>query len=147
MSHNQVEVLLVEDSMDDAGLVIRAFKKSHLGNNIVHLTDGAEALDFLFARGKYSNREEMSLPKIILLDIKMPKVDGLQVLKEIKSNESTKSIPVIMMTSSNQDKDIEESYKLGANSYVVKPVGFENFSKAVVDVGMYWFLLNEPVIK
>jgi two-component system response regulator len=138
-----LEILLVEDNIDDAGLVIRALKKSNLGNNLIHLSDGAEALDFLFAKGKFSDRKIEDSPKIILLDLKMPKIDGLQVLRAIKEDERTKIIPVIIMTSSKEDKDILECYKLGVNSYVVKPVGFENFSKAVVDLGFYWLLINQ----
>ncbi|MFL5729610.1 MAG: response regulator [Cytophagaceae bacterium] len=138
-----VEILLVEDNADDAGLVIRALKKHNFGNNLIHLSDGAEALDFIFAKGKFSDRKIEDTPKIILLDLKMPKVDGIQVLRAIKEDERTKVIPVIIMTSSKEDKDISECYKLGVNSYVVKPVGFENFSKAVVDLGFYWLLINQ----
>lgn len=139
-----IEILLVEDSEEDAGLVIRSLKKHNLGNNLVHLSDGAEALDFLFGRGKYVNREVKDIPKVILMDLKMPKVDGLQVLREIKKDDRTKLIPVIMMTSSNEERDIIESYQLGVNSYIVKPVGFENFSKAVAEFGLYWLLINQP---
>jgi two-component system, response regulator len=141
---NAVEILLVEDNADDAGLVIRSLQKSNLANNLVHLTDGAQALDFIFARGQYKDRNMIDGPKVILLDLKMPKVDGLQVLREIKADPRTASIPVVIMTSSKEDRDIIDSYKLGVNSYVVKPVGFENFARAVAELGFYWILLNQP---
>lgn len=140
---HDVEILLVEDNQDDAGLVMRALKKHNLANNLYHLSDGAEALDFIFAKGIYAERKVEDKPKVILLDIKMPKVDGLQVLKAIREDERTKFIPVVMMTSSKEERDIVESYKLGTNSYVVKPVDFDNFSKAVADLGFYWLLLNQ----
>jgi len=146
MDHiHDIEILLVEDNLDDAGLTIRALTKANLGNKLIHLTDGAEALDFIFAKGNFSDRKIEDKPKLILLDLKMPKVDGLQVLKAIKSDEKTKLIPVVIMTSSKEEQDIIESYKLGVNSYVVKPVGFDNFSKAVSQLGLYWFLLNQPL--
>lgn len=138
-----VEILLVEDSASDAKLTIRALQKSHLSNHIVHLTDGAEALDFLFCKGNYSDRNIEQTPKIILLDLNMPKIGGLEVLRTIKHDERTRRIPVIVMTSSKEDSDIIASYDLGVNSYVVKPIGFENFSKAVTELGMYWLLVNQ----
>jgi CheY-like chemotaxis protein len=138
-----VEILLVEDSSADAKLTMRALQKNHLSNNIVHLPDGAEALDFLFAQGKYSDRNVEQTPKIILLDLNMPKVGGLEVLREIKKDERTRRIPVIVMTSSKEDSDIIASYDLGVNSYVVKPIGFDNFSKAVTELGMYWLIINQ----
>lgn len=141
--NNAIEILLVEDSPSDAKLTIRALQKNHLCNNIVHLPDGAEALEFIFARGKYSGRNIEHAPRIILLDLNMPKVGGLEVLREIKADERTRRIPVIVMTSSKEDKDIITSYDLGVNSYVVKPIGFENFSKAVTDLGLYWLLINQ----
>jgi CheY-like chemotaxis protein len=141
--NNAVEILLVEDSPSDAKLTIRALQKNHLCNNIVHLPDGAEALDFLFAQGKYEGRNMDQFPKIILLDLNMPKIGGLEVLKIIKGDERTRRIPVIVMTSSKEDSDIFTSYDLGVNSYVVKPIGFENFSKAVADLGLYWLLINQ----
>lgn len=141
---NNVEILLVEDSSSDAKLTMRALKKNNICNNLIHVSDGAEALDFLFAKGNYSNREVDDKPKVILLDLNMPKIGGLDVLKAIRKDERTKLIPVVVMTSSKEDSDIVESYKLGVNSYIVKPVGFENFSKAVADLGMYWMLLNLP---
>jgi CheY-like chemotaxis protein len=141
--HN-IEILLVEDNPDDAVLTIRALKKHNLANNLVHLSDGQEALDFIFGKDKFSEREIEDQPKIIMLDLKMPKIDGLQVLRAIREDERTKSIPVVIMTSSKEDKDIEECYKLGVNSYLVKPVAFDDFSKAVVELGFYWLLLNQP---
>lgn len=140
---NNVEILLVEDNPDDAGLVIRALKKHNLANHLVHLSDGAQALDFVFCKGEYAERQIDDKPKVILLDLKMPKVDGLQVLKAIREDERTKYIPVVIMTSSNEESDIIGSYKLGTNSYVVKPVDFDNFSKAVAELGFYWLLLNK----
>ncbi|MGZ3930712.1 MAG: response regulator [Bacteroidia bacterium] len=144
MTSDNFEIVLVEDSLDDAGLVIRSLRKSNLGNNIIHLTDGAEALEFLFATGKYAHRQVEDRPKVILLDLKMPKIGGLEVLRRIKTDERTKPIPVVVMTSSAEERDIIESYELGVNSYVVKPVGFENFAKAVASLGLYWLLTNRP---
>ena len=141
---NAVEVLLVEDSMDDAELTIHALKKQHLANNLIHLKDGAEALDFLFGRGEFKERDLSNIPKVILLDLKMPKVGGLEVLEKIKSNEQTRKIPVVVLTSSKQDPDIKKCYELGANSYIVKPVDFNGFLKAISDIGFYWLLLNQP---
>jgi two-component system, response regulator len=138
-----IEILLVEDNPSDAKLTIRALQKNNLCNNITHVSDGAEALDFIFGQGKYDGRSIDNKPRIVLLDLKMPKVDGLEVLKVIKSDERTKNIPVIVMTSSKEDNDIRTAYSYGVNSYVVKPVGFENFSKAVVELGMYWMLVNQ----
>lgn len=138
----EIEILLIEDNQDDADIIIRTLKKYNVGNNLVHLTDGVDALDFLFAKGRFSERQIENKPKIVLLDLKMPKLDGLAVLKAIKENEITKSIPVIIMTASSEAKDIIESYQLGVNSYVVKPVSFLDFTKAVADLGFYWLLLN-----
>ncbi len=141
----EVEILLVEDNMSDAELTIRALNKAKIANSILHLKDGAEALDYLFAKGVYAERDLTKLPKVILLDIKMPKVDGIEVLRQLKANEHTKIIPVVIMTSSSEEKDIVSSYKLGVNSYVVKPVGFEGFAKAVAELGLYWMLLNKSI--
>lgn len=141
----EVEILLVEDNMSDAELTIRALNKAKIANSILHLKDGAEALDFLFAKGVYAERDLTKLPKVILLDIKMPKVDGIEVLRQLKANEHTKIIPVVIMTSSSEEKDIVSSYQLGVNSYVVKPVGFEGFAKAVAELGLYWMLLNKSI--
>ena len=140
--HN-IEIILVEDSMEDAALVMRSLKKNNLSNSILHLKDGAEALDFIFSQGEYSGRSIEDKPKLILLDLKMPKVDGLQVLRAIKTDERTQSIPVVIMTSSREDRDLVESYKLGVNGYVVKPVSFESFAKAVAELGMFWLLVNQ----
>ena len=138
-----VEILLVEDNPNDAEMTIRALKKHNLINNLVHVKDGAEALDFLHARGDFEIRKGMDNPRLIILDLKLPKVDGLEVLKIIKGDKILKTIPVVIMTSSREDKDLIEGYRLGVNSYVVKPVEFENFVKAVADLGLYWMLLNE----
>ena len=142
MNYNEVEILLVEDSAADAEMTIRALKKANIANKLVHLKDGAEALDFIFCRGNFSERDPANKPKVILLDIKMPRVDGIEVLRQLKSNEETRRIPVVIMTSSNEDSDVVASYDLGVNSYVVKPVGFESFAKAVNDLGLYWILIN-----
>lgn len=138
-----IEILLVEDSQADAKLTMRALKKNNLCNSIVHMPDGAAALDFLFGKGEYSGRDLSNKPKVVLLDLNMPKVGGLDVLRAIKNDERTRSIPVIVMTSSKEDSDMVSSYNLGVNSYVVKPVGFDNFSKAVIELGMYWMLVNQ----
>ena len=145
MNNNEVEILLVEDNMHDAELTIRALKKINLANKLYHVKDGAEALDFIFAKGDFADRKIESKPKLIMLDIKMPKVDGIEVLKQIKSNETTKTIPVVMMTSSKEEQDVLSSYQHGVNSYVVKPVNFEGFVKAVCELGLYWLITNQPV--
>jgi two-component system, response regulator len=144
MAKHEIEILLVEDNSGDAEMTIRALKKKGIGNNVVHLKDGAEAIDFVFGTGKYENRNVNHKPKIILLDLKMPKVSGIEVLKTLKSDERTKAIPVIVLTSSQEDPDIKVCYELGVNSYIVKPVGFENFTKAISELGVYWLLLNQP---
>lgn len=141
--NNEVEILIVEDNPHDAEMALRALRKNKLANNVLVVEDGEEALDFLFARGKFAGREKTNKPKIILLDLKLPKVDGMEVLREVKSNEETKIIPVIVMTSSKEEKDIVNSYKLGVNSYIVKPVDFDKFVEAVRDLGLYWLLLNQ----
>lgn len=139
----QIEIILVEDNLDDAALVIRALKKNNLANKLIHLKDGAEALDFIF--GKFADEDDSTkAPKVILLDLKMPKVNGMEVLEKVKSDPRTKSIPVVVLTSSAEDPDVKRCYDLGANSYIVKPVEFDNFSKAVADLGWYWLLLNHP---
>lgn len=140
----EVEILLVEDNPSDLELAMHALQKYNLANNIEIKRDGAEALDFVFCQGKYAQRDIEKTPKIILLDLKLPKVDGLEVLNKIKSNPQTRNIPVVVMTSSNQERDIVESYELGVNSYIVKPVDFEQFADAVRNIGFYWLLLNEP---
>ncbi|MCG9792105.1 response regulator [Flavobacterium algicola] len=140
---NNVDILLVEDNPDDAGLVIRALKKSNLTNKLLHVHDGEQALDFIFCKGNYASRNIEDKPKLILLDLKMPKVGGIEVLRAIKEDKRTVAIPVVIMTSSSEERDIVESYEYGTNSYIVKPVDFENFSKAVVELGFYWLLLNQ----
>lgn len=142
---NAVDVLLVEDNTADAELTIRELKKHRLANNLVHLKDGEEALDFLFGNA-VNGGEFLPIPKMILLDIKMPKVSGLEVLQKIKSEQRTKQIPVIMLTSSAQDPDIHTCYEMGANSYIVKPVDFEGFTDAIKKLGFYWLLLNHPSV-
>lgn len=142
-NQNAAELLLIEDSANDAEMIVRALRKNCIGNSIAHLKDGEEALEYIFATGKYNGRRIEDCPKVILLDLKMPKVSGLEVLRAIKTDERTRSIPVIVMTSSKENSDIAESYKLGVNSYVVKPVNFENFSKAAAEVGFYWLLVNQ----
>ncbi len=138
-----VEILLVEDNMNDAEMALRAFKKSNFSNKIVHVQDGAEALDFIYARGQFSGLEGQNRPKLILLDLKLPKVSGLEVLKVIKTDPVTKIIPVVVLTSSKEEKDMIESYQLGVNSYLVKPVNFEKFVESIKDIGLYWLLLNQ----
>ena len=141
---NAVEILLVEDSPEDLELALRALRKSKLTNRIQVARDGAEALEFIFAEGQHAGRRVEHTPKVILLDLKLPKVDGLEVLRRVKADERTRSIPVVVLTSSKEQKDIVESYKLGVNSYIVKPVNFEGFAGAVQELGMYWLLLNQP---
>ena len=142
MTSQEIEVLIIEDNEEDAELTIRALKKYHLANTIVHLTDGAQALDFIFGNGDYSGRKMTQMPKVILLDLKMPKVNGMEVLEKVKSDPITKMIPVVILTSSEEDPDIKRCYELGANSYIVKPVEFHNFSKMVADLGLYWMVIN-----
>lgn len=137
-----VEILLVEDNQRDAELTIRALKKNNLANRLIHVQDGVEALDFLFRRGKYAEREINQHPRLVLLDLKLPKVSGLEVLRTIKQHEQTKNIPVVVVTSSIEDPDIQSAYALGVNSYVVKPVQFEAFSEAISRLGIYWLLVN-----
>ena len=145
MKNEEIEIVLVEDNPNDAELTIRALKKGNITNNLIHLTDGAEALDFIFCTGKFSDRSNNIKPKLILLDLNMPKVNGIEVLQRLKSDEHTKTIPVVVLTSSREDPDVQTCYKLGVNSYIVKPVGFANFTKAVSEVGLYWVLQNHPV--
>jgi len=145
MNDNKVEILLVEDNPHDAELTIRALKKANLANQLIHLRDGAEAIDFLFGKGLYADRNIGNRPKVILLDIKMPKVDGIEVLRQLKLHEDTRTIPVVIMTSSKEEQDIITSYDLGVNSYVVKPVDFEGFAKAVSELGFYWLITNQAI--
>lgn len=146
MNINSVELLLVEDNMNDAELTIRELKKHNFTNSIFHAKDGEEALEFIFATGKYEGVRSLdNPPRLILLDIQMPKINGLEVLQKVKSDERTKSIPVVMLTSSKEDPDVKNSYQLGANSYIVKPVNFEGFAESIKNLGFYWLLLNEPL--
>jgi two-component system response regulator len=138
-----LDILLVEDNPNDAELAIRALKKHNLANDLVHVEDGAAALDYMFARGEYSSRLVADRPKLILLDLKLPKVDGLEVLKAVKSDPRTSMTPVVVLTSSKEEGDLIESYRLGVNSYIVKPVNFDKFIGAVNKLGCYWLLLNE----
>jgi len=140
-----VEILLVEDNPRDVEMTIRALKKRNLANHIQVVKDGAEALDFLFATGSYADRDTNHVPKVVLLDLKLPKVSGLEVLKRIKAAESTKTIPVVVLTSSQEERDMIESYRLGVNSYIVKPVDFDNFSTAIGELSFYWLLVNKPL--
>ena len=144
-SDNVVEILLVEDNPRDAELTIRALKKKNLANSLFHVEDGVEALDFLFARGKYSDRDINDTPKVVLLDLKLPRIDGLEVLTAIKADERTQAIPVVIVTSSAEDPDVKKAYQLGANSYVIKPVQFDGFMEAMVRVGIYWLMVNHPI--
>lgn len=136
-------ILLVEDNPDDEELTIRAFKKNNVGNEVMVARDGAEALDFLFGTGAHAGRDTREQPQIVLLDLKLPKIDGLEVLRRLRSDERTKLLPVVVLTSSNEEQDLIRSYGLGANSYVRKPVDFGRFVEAVQQLGVYWLLLNE----
>jgi CheY-like chemotaxis protein len=144
MDYDDIEILFVEDSADDAILTIRALSKSGFSNKLHHVVDGAAALDFLYCRGIYTDRAQNQFPKLILLDLKMPKVSGIQVLETVKSDARLKSIPVVMLTSSNEGPDIEKCFELGANSYIVKPVDSDNFFNAIKEIGMYWMILSQP---
>ncbi len=144
MNSTPVEILLIEDNPSDIKLTLKALQKHSLANKVTVLKDGAAALDFLFAQGIYSDRNFKEVPKVIFLDLKLPLVDGIEVLRKIKSEENTKKIPVVVLTSSKESRDIEECYKLGVNIYVVKPLDFEKFLEAVSNIGLYWVLMNEP---
>lgn len=145
MNQNSVDILLVEDNLNDAELTIRELRKHHMANNLFHVKDGEEALDFIFATGKFAGtREILYRPKVVLLDIQMPKVNGIEVLQRVKSDERTKTTPVVVLTSSSEDPDIQKCYALGANSYIVKPVNFEGFAESIRNLGFYWLLLNQP---
>lgn len=139
-----VEILLVEDNPHDAELTTRALKKHHLANKLFHVQDGVEALDFLFARGKFEGRNLDDTPRVILLDLKLPRINGLEVLRTLKQDEHTRKIPVVIVTSSAEDPDVTTAYKLGANSYVIKPVKFETFIEAMSKIGIYWLRVNHP---
>jgi CheY-like chemotaxis protein len=137
-------ILLVEDNPSDQALTLRALKKSNIRNEVVVARDGVEALDYLFARGDYMGRDPADLPAVVLLDLKLPKMDGIEVLQQIRSNEQTKLLPVVILTSSNEDKDRLESYLSGCNSYVQKPVDFIQFAEAIQQLGLYWLIINKP---
>jgi CheY-like chemotaxis protein len=142
---HEIEILLVEDNQDDLDMTLRALRKANLANRIQVARDGVEALDYIFCRDAHAGRKIEDRPKVVLLDLKLPKVDGLEVLKQIKGDPRTKTIPVVVLTSSQEMSDMIESYHLGVNSYIVKPVNFEGFAAAVRDMGMYWLLLNQPL--
>ncbi|HGX92117.1 MAG TPA: response regulator [Candidatus Tenderia sp.] len=142
MSKDKI-LLLVEDNPDDEALTVRALKRHHIANQLIVVRDGEEALDFIFARGAFADRDASVLPQVILLDLKLPKIDGLEVLRQIRANELTRNVPVVVLTSSNEEQDIVNSYDLGANSYVRKPVDFEQFIEAARQLGMFWLVLNE----
>ncbi|MFH0932868.1 MAG: response regulator [Nitrospirota bacterium] len=144
MGTNEVEILLVEDNPNDAELAIRALKSHNLANKLVWLKDGVEALDFIFAQGQYADRSIEDVPKVVLLDLKLPRVNGLEVLEKVKADKRTRTIPIVVLTSSSEERDIVTSYNLGVNSYILKPVAFDKFIDAVQEVGLYWLLLNKP---
>lgn len=143
MPYSNIEILFVEDSTDDAMLTVRALKKSGFANNLHHVCDGAEALDFIYCRGIYALRNINENPRLILLDLKMPKMSGFEVLEKIKSDPATRSIPVVILTSSKEDPDIQRCYALGANSYIAKPVESDNFFNAIKEIGLYWMVLAQ----
>ena len=143
MNYNRVDILLVEDNQNDVKLTLRALKRNNLVNEIKVVSDGAEALDYLFARNEYSERNFEDFPQVIFLDLKLPKINGLEVLEQIKANPKTKKIPVVIVTSSGEDSDLKRCYELGANSYVIKPVNFDSFVESVSKLGFYWLILNK----
>jgi two-component system response regulator len=143
MEEHQIEILLIEDNPHEAELTIRSLKRHNLANRLLHLDDGEEALDFLFSEKRSPGTINPFNPKLILLDLKLPKVDGLEILRKLKADDRTRMIPVVILTSSREEKDIIESYKIGVNGYIVKPVNFESFAKAISDLGMFWLLLNQ----
>ena len=144
MSNQEVEILLVEDNLDDLDLALHALRQAKLANDIEVARDGAEALDFIFCRGNYAHRNFNHQPRLILLDLKLPKVDGLQVLREVKADARTRVIPVVILTSSKEEKDMVEGYRLGVNSYIQKPVDFEQFRESIKQIGLYWLVVNQP---
>lgn len=144
MSEHDVEILLVEDNPNDEELTLHALRRNKVSNRIHVVRDGAEALEFIFCGGAYADRSIYNSPKVILLDLKLPKVDGLEVLRRVKGDERTHDIPVVVLTSSREERDLVESYKLGVNSYIVKPVDFDQFTDCVRQIGLYWMLVNQP---
>ena len=146
MTEKPIEILLVEDNPNDVELTLHALKKHNLGNRVEVVRDGAEALEFIFCSGAYAHRSVENGPRVILLDLQLPKVDGLEVLRRVKADPRTKMIPVVVLTSSREERDVVESYKLGVNSYIVKPVDFEQFTESVRQLGLYWVLLNQPPV-
>lgn len=138
------DILLVEDNISDADLIMRSLKKNNLANKVLHLKDGQEALDYMFCEGEWAEKPPSILPRLILLDLKMPKVDGIEVLRRFKGSEKIRMVPVVVLTSSKEDPDVKECYELGVNSYVTKPVHFDEFVKAISQLGLYWLLINEP---
>jgi CheY-like chemotaxis protein len=146
MNAGKLDILLVEDNQDDMDLALHALKREKLANNIFVVRDGEEALDFLFCRGAFTHRSFDHPPKLILLDLKLPKVDGMEVLRQIKSDPRTKTIPVVIMTSSKEERDLVAGYNLGANSYIQKPVDFDQFRETVKSVGLYWLVINQPPV-
>lgn len=143
----EVEIVMVEDNPNDAELITRALRKHNLANRIVHLKDGAEALEFLLPPGDQVHQFDSGVPRVVLLDIKLPKIDGIEVLRMMKSDERTREIPVVILTSSNEDRDIKEAYRLGVNSFVTKPIKFEEFAAVVAKLGIYWLMVNVPPVR
>lgn len=141
---SDLEIVLVEDNPSDVELTLHSFRRNNLTNRIRVLRDGAEALEFVFGNGRYADRNHVATPSVILLDLKLPLVDGIEVLRTLKADERSHDIPVVMLTSSREDRDIQECYRLGANSYIVKPVDFEQFTEAIRQVGLYWLVINQP---
>jgi two-component system response regulator len=145
MTEKNETILLVEDNPDDVELALRAFRKNNIANDLVVARDGVEALDYLFCRGAHADRDKRTMPRLILLDLKLPKIDGMQVLEKIRAEETTKLLPVVILTSSKEEQDLLQSYQCGANSYVRKPIDFNAFVEAVRSIGLYWLLINEPL--
>jgi CheY-like chemotaxis protein len=145
VTENEVEILIIEDNDSDLELTLRALRKANLTNKVLALRDGTQALDYLFGEGEYAGRDVNKHPRVVLLDLKLPKVDGTEVLRRIKGDPRTSTVPVVVLTSSNEERDRLASYQLGANSFIVKPVEFDSFSRAVTEIGMYWMLLNRPL--
>jgi len=145
-NHNAVDILLVEDNANDVELTTRALRRSNLANQMYTVRDGAEAVDFLFGQGEYAGRDSSQFPRVVLLDLNLPKINGLEVLQIIKEDPRTRRIPVVVVSSSRDDPDIERAYLLGANSYVIKPVHFDQFASAMSSIGLYWLLVNQPPV-